>query len=144
MKLLEVLCTRFPLTHDHPASHFRRHATRSCSSQPQRRSPPSSQLYLSTLTGTQVLLLIMSETGLVYTFTTSKLQPLVTQPEGKNLIQACLNAPRCSSLYNASWHAYTTPRRSLPSTSFSIFFPVCRSPSTSSRCRWSHQMPPTT
>lgn len=35
----------------------------------------------------------MSETGLVYTFTTAKLQPLVTQPEGKNLIQACLNAP---------------------------------------------------
>ena len=29
----------------------------------------------------------------MYTFTTAKLQPLVTQPEGKNLIQACLNAP---------------------------------------------------
>ncbi|KAG1751186.1 SRF-TF-domain-containing protein [Suillus lakei] len=51
---------------------------------------------LSTLTGTQVLLLVVSETGLVYTFTTSKLQPLVTQPEGKNLIQACLNAPHGS------------------------------------------------
>jgi len=51
---------------------------------------------LSTLTGTQVLLLIMSETGLVYTFTTAKLQPLVTQPKGKNLIQACLNAPHAS------------------------------------------------
>jgi hypothetical protein len=38
----------------------------------------------------------VSETGLVYTFTTSKLQPLVTQPEGKNLIQACLNAPHGS------------------------------------------------
>jgi pheromone receptor transcription factor len=49
---------------------------------------------LSTLTGTQVLLLVVSETGLLYTFTTAKLQPLVTQPEGKNLIQACLNAPR--------------------------------------------------
>ena len=48
---------------------------------------------LSTLTGTQVLLLVVSETGLVYTFTTAKLQPLVTQPEGKNLIQACLNSP---------------------------------------------------
>ncbi|KAK9674600.1 transcription factor of the MADS box [Basidiobolus ranarum] len=48
---------------------------------------------LSTLTGTQVLLLVVSETGLVYTFTTPKLQPLVTQPEGKNLIQSCLNAP---------------------------------------------------
>lgn len=47
---------------------------------------------LSVLTGTQVLLLVVSETGLVYTFTTPKLQPLVTQAEGKNLIQACLNA----------------------------------------------------
>lgn len=47
---------------------------------------------LSVLTGTQVLLLVVSETGLVYTFTTPKLQPLVTQSEGKNLIQACLNA----------------------------------------------------
>lgn len=56
-----------------------------------------SQAYeLSTLTGTQVLLLVVSETGLVYTFTTAKLQPLVTQPEGKNLIQACLNAPHGS------------------------------------------------
>ncbi|KAG9020574.1 transcription factor of the MADS box [Tulasnella sp. JGI-2019a] len=48
---------------------------------------------LSTLTGTQVLLLAVSETGLAYTFATAKLQPLFTQPEGKNLIQACLNAP---------------------------------------------------
>lgn len=48
---------------------------------------------LSILTGTQVLLLVVSETGLVYTFTTPKLQPLVTEPDGKNLIQACLNAP---------------------------------------------------
>lgn len=38
-------------------------------------------------------MLVVSETGLVYTFTTAKLQPLVTQPEGKNLIQACLNSP---------------------------------------------------
>lgn len=50
----------------------------------------------------------MSETGLVYTFTTTKLQPLVQKSEGKNLIQvrstpmqcidradqkSCLNAP---------------------------------------------------
>lgn len=34
-----------------------------------------------------------SETGHVYTFATPKLQPLITKPEGKNLIQACLNAP---------------------------------------------------
>ncbi|CBQ70631.1 probable Umc1-MADS-box homolog Umc1 [Sporisorium reilianum SRZ2] len=48
---------------------------------------------LATLTGTQVLLLVVSQTGLVYTFTTPKLQALVTQAEGRNLIQACLNAP---------------------------------------------------
>ncbi|OLL25579.1 Transcription factor of morphogenesis MCM1, partial [Neolecta irregularis DAH-3] len=48
---------------------------------------------LSVLTGTQVLLLVVSETGLVYTFTTPKLQPIVTKSEGKNLIQTCLNAP---------------------------------------------------
>jgi len=43
---------------------------------------------LSTLTGTQVLLLVASETGHVYTFATPKLQPLITKTEGKNLIQA--------------------------------------------------------
>ncbi|OMJ21593.1 Transcription factor of morphogenesis MCM1 [Smittium culicis] len=48
---------------------------------------------LSTLTGTQVLLLVVSETGLVYTFTTPKLQPIVTKPEGKSLIQTCLSVP---------------------------------------------------
>lgn len=54
---------------------------------------------LSVLTGTQVLLLVVSETGLVYTFTTPKLQPLVTKAEGKNLIQvritSFLFAPSC-------------------------------------------------
>ncbi|KAJ4407311.1 transcription factor of the MADS box [Neurospora sp. IMI 360204] len=55
---------------------------------------------LSVLTGTQVLLLVVSETGLVYTFTTPKLQPLVTKAEGKNLIQACLNAPEPASTEN--------------------------------------------
>lgn len=48
------------------------------------------------MTGTQVLLLVASETGHVYTFATPKLQPLITKPEGKNLIQACLNAPDMS------------------------------------------------
>ena len=35
--------------------------------------------------------------GHVYTFATPKLQPLITKPEGKNLIQACLNAPDAAS-----------------------------------------------
>ncbi|KAG5457431.1 MAG: hypothetical protein BJ554DRAFT_2559 [Olpidium bornovanus] len=54
---------------------------------------PVQAFELSTLTGTQVLLLVVSETGLVYTFATPKLQPIVTRSEGKNLIQACLNGP---------------------------------------------------
>ncbi|SCV74981.1 BQ2448_8010 [Microbotryum intermedium] len=51
---------------------------------------------LATLTGTQVLLLVVSETGIVYTFTTSKFQPLVgaaengSPSEGQRLIQRCL------------------------------------------------------
>jgi hypothetical protein len=52
---------------------------------------------LTTLTGTQALLLIASETGHVYTFATSKLQPFVTHQEGKALIQRCLNSPENSS-----------------------------------------------
>lgn len=48
---------------------------------------------LATLTGTQVLLLVASETGHVYTFATPKLQPLITKPEGKSFIQSCLNTP---------------------------------------------------
>ncbi|RKP19127.1 kinase-like protein [Rozella allomycis CSF55] len=47
---------------------------------------------LSTLTGTQVLLLVASETGHVYTFATPKLSSIITEPAGKNLIKQCLNA----------------------------------------------------
>uniref|UniRef100_A0A672NV84 Serum response factor n=1 Tax=Sinocyclocheilus grahami TaxID=75366 RepID=A0A672NV84_SINGR len=46
-----------------------------------------------TLTGTQVLLLVASETGHVYTFATRKLQPMITSETGKALIQTCLNSP---------------------------------------------------
>ncbi|KAJ8293984.1 RING finger protein ETP1 [Rhodotorula toruloides] len=51
---------------------------------------------LATLTGTEVLLLVVSETGIVYTFTTTKFQTLVsanpdgTPSEGQKLIQKCL------------------------------------------------------
>ncbi|CAJ0946686.1 unnamed protein product, partial [Mesorhabditis belari] len=47
---------------------------------------------LSTLTGTQVMLLVASETGHVYTFATKKLQPMISSDAGKALIQSCLNA----------------------------------------------------
>ena len=48
---------------------------------------------MSTLTGTQVMLLVASETGHVYTFATPKLQPMITSDTGKALIQTCLNSP---------------------------------------------------
>ncbi|TNY18235.1 hypothetical protein DMC30DRAFT_65636 [Rhodotorula diobovata] len=54
---------------------------------------------LATLTGTEVLLLVVSETGIVYTFTTTKFQPLVganpdgSPSEGQRLIQRCLPNP---------------------------------------------------
>ena len=47
---------------------------------------------LSTLTGTQVMLLVASETGHVYTFATEKLQPMITSDAGKSLIQSCLSS----------------------------------------------------
>ncbi len=53
---------------------------------------------LSTLTGTQVMLLVASETGHVYTFATRKLQPMITSESGKALIQTCLNSPDPSPL----------------------------------------------
>jgi len=71
---------------------------------------------LSVLTGTQVLLLVVSETGLVYTFTTPKLQPLVTKAEGKNLIQACLNAPEPAGTENGvdDQNPAESPEESIP------------------------------
>lgn len=57
---------------------------------------------LSTLTGTQVLLLVASETGHVYTFATRKLQPMITSETGKALIQTCLNSPDSPSRSDCS------------------------------------------
>lgn len=56
-----------------------------------------------------MLLLVASETGHVYTFATPKLQPLITKPEGKNLIQTCLNAPEVTPVAAAP-HAAHPPR----------------------------------
>lgn len=64
----------------------------------------SCQAYeLSTLTGTQVLLLVVSESGWVYTFTTDKFKPLVKEDangelsQGQKLIAACLVRDRFNS-----------------------------------------------
>ncbi|EOB13438.1 Serum response factor [Nosema bombycis CQ1] len=45
---------------------------------------------LNILTGTEILLLVASESGHVYTFATPKLRPIINEHE--NLIQSCLNA----------------------------------------------------
>jgi hypothetical protein len=72
-----------------------------------------------------VLLLVVSETGLVYTFTTPKLQPLVTKPEGKNLIQVsrhismsefpasltCVGLPQCPRTRRREWRGRRVRRR---------------------------------
>jgi len=73
---------------------------------------------LSTLTGTQVLLLVVSETGVVYSarryletdaddaaYTTPKLRPIVSDDRGKNLIQACLaNAANSADAFSPGKH----------------------------------------
>lgn len=51
---------------------------------------------LSVLTGANILLLILGQSGLVYTFSTPKLEPIVRDKTGKDLIRACLNAPSLS------------------------------------------------
>ncbi|PVZ96796.1 hypothetical protein BB558_007274 [Smittium angustum] len=48
---------------------------------------------LSKLTGSQILLLIVSESGLVYTFTTTKFQSFVSSDRGKKFIHSCLVDP---------------------------------------------------
>ena len=46
---------------------------------------------LITLTGTQGLLIIASDSGHVHTFATAHLRPVVVNPYGKELISACLS-----------------------------------------------------
>lgn len=48
---------------------------------------------LSVLTGANILLLVLGHTGLVYTFSTPKLEPIIRDQQGKDLIRACLNKP---------------------------------------------------
>jgi hypothetical protein len=73
----------------------------------------------------------VSETGLVYTFTTVKLQPIVTKPEGKSLIQACLNAPeqvkkkKESRSANHTWLFFVAKKKGT-SAYRSFFTSICR------------------
>jgi hypothetical protein len=42
------------------------------------------------LTGAEVLLLVASQAGHVYTFATPRLQPIISEPRGRDLIQHLL------------------------------------------------------
>ena len=50
-------------------------------------------LLTSIMYSLQVMLMVASETGHVYTFVTPKLQPMITSEAGKALIQICLYQP---------------------------------------------------
>lgn len=81
---------------------------------------------LSTLTGTQVILLVASETGHVYTFATAKMQPLITKPEGKNLIQQCLNSTEEDDSQKEQQQGYQDPNQypNYPYNTYVSKFPV--------------------
>uniref|UniRef100_A0A914HGW1 Serum response factor homolog n=1 Tax=Globodera rostochiensis TaxID=31243 RepID=A0A914HGW1_GLORO len=64
---------------------------------------------LATLTGTQVMLLVASETGHVYAFATSKLKPMILCEPGKQLIQGCLNAPDVDPLPTKTEFTFEPP-----------------------------------
>lgn len=51
---------------------------------------------LSVLTGANILLLILGHSGLVYTFSTPKLEPIIRENKGKQLIRNCLNSQSSS------------------------------------------------
>lgn len=84
---------------------------------------------LTTLTGTQILLLMASETGHIYTYATPDLQPLITLPENKAVIQSCLGQkPESNSVYDAdvigersSAHPRITNQHPGESSSFSDY-----------------------
>ncbi|KAI5117812.1 hypothetical protein M0805_004572 [Coniferiporia weirii] len=73
---------------------------------------------LSTLTGTQLLVIAVSESGLVHTFTTARLRSLVARIEKKKLIRACLDGDcppptqtlNDKSLGNVAWRASPSPQ----------------------------------
>lgn len=46
---------------------------------------------LATLTGSQVMVLVASETGHVYTYSTEKFKPLLNSQQGRKLIRTCLS-----------------------------------------------------
>ncbi|QLQ80140.1 hypothetical protein HG537_0D01410 [Torulaspora globosa] len=84
--VMEVKTTKRKVNIKLIANRTRRHVTFA-----KRRHGIMKKAYeLSVLTGANVMLLILSKSGLVYTFTTPKLEPFIRDEEGKKLIRRCL------------------------------------------------------
>ena len=52
---------------------------------------------LAILTGAEVMLLIASETGHVYSYATDRLKPIIQGSEGEQLVLSCLKQPQENS-----------------------------------------------
>ena len=63
---------------------------------------------LSVLTGANILLLILGHSGLVYTFSTPKLEPIIRENKGKQLIRRCLNSQSTTTSTTPAAAAVTT------------------------------------
>lgn len=87
-------------------SHFRRSALTSLTLE---------QAYeLSTLTGTNCLVLVVSETGLVYTYATPGLKPVIAHEDGKAVIAASLRGDLKIDDDDLPSSAPAKPRKSVP------------------------------
>ncbi|KAJ3314573.1 hypothetical protein HDV04_006112 [Boothiomyces sp. JEL0838] len=75
---------------------------------------------LHTLTGSEVLLLMVSETGHIYTYATDKLQPMISLPNSQAFIQSCLQQePSDQPLLDASMLSGESPSMTFdPTTIF--------------------------
>ncbi|CAG5096092.1 Oidioi.mRNA.OKI2018_I69.XSR.g14470.t1.cds [Oikopleura dioica] len=70
---------------------FMKDKQKRCTTFSKRKSGLMKKSYeLATLTGSQVMVLVASETGHVYTYATKKFQPVLNSTPGRKLIQTCL------------------------------------------------------
>ena len=73
---------------------------------------------LGALTGAEVLLLTVSETGHIYNIATPKFRPFIKQPKVRNLIQACLKAPHPPHINNSAPSTFLLPSPLPPSNNY--------------------------
>jgi len=76
---------------------FMKDKQKRCTTFSKRKSGLMKKSYeLATLTGSQVMVLVASETGHVYTYATKKFQPVLNSTPGRKLIQTCLASDNAS------------------------------------------------